>query len=161
MLKAIRDFYDRYVAGSLDDPDEAEREHAYQLATAALLMEISRADHVVKQVELETVVGAVQRAFGLDASETQILVELAEEEVNEATSLYEFTRLINANFGPKQKQHVVEMLWQVAFADGAADKYEEHLVRRIADLIHVPHRGFIRAKLAAQAARSEDDVPGS
>ena len=159
MLKAIRDFYDRHVAGSLDDPDEEGREHAYRLATAALLMEISRADHDIKQVEREAVVGAVQRAFGLDESETQNLVELAEEEANEATSLYEFTRLINTNFDPKQKQHVVEMLWQVAFADGVADKYEEHLVRRIADLIHVPHRGFIRAKLAAQSARSKGDVP--
>jgi uncharacterized tellurite resistance protein B-like protein len=158
VLKAIRDFYDRHVAGSLDDTDDEGREHAYRLATAALLMEISRADHDIKQVEREAVVGAVQRVFGLDAAETRMLVDLAEEEANEATSLYEFTRLINANFDAGQKQHVVEMLWQVAFADGHADKYEVHLVRRIADLIHVPHRGFIRAKLAAQSARSESGV---
>jgi len=158
VLKAIQDFFDRHVAGSLDDADEAGSEHAYQLATAALLMEISRADHDIKQVERDAVIGAVQRTFGLNESETQNLVELAEEEANEATSLYEFTRLINTNFDHKQKQHVVEMLWQVAFADGHADKYEEHLVRRIADLIHVPHRGFIRAKLAAQAACGKGDA---
>lgn len=150
MLKAVRDFFERNVQGGLAEQSEAEREHAYQLATAALLMEISRADREIDAVERDAVVGAVRKAFGLEIAETDALVELAEQEAEDATSLYEFTRLINDNFDDRQKQHVVEMLWQVAFADGNADKYEEHLIRRIADLIHVPHKGFIRAKLKVQ-----------
>jgi len=61
-------------------------------------------------------------------------------------SLYQFTGLINQHFTPEQKVRVVEMLWQVAYADGHLDPYEEALVRKIADLIHVPHRQFIQAK---------------
>ena len=153
MLKTLREFFERNVAGSIEDSSEGRREHAFQLATAALLMEISRADREIHSDEREAVVRAVQNVFELDAKETKTLVELAEEEAENATSLYEFTRLINDNFDHAQKQHVVEMLWQVAFADGHADEYEVHLIRRIADLIHVPHKGFIRAKLKVQSER--------
>ncbi len=151
MLKAVREFFEKNVAGVIEDSSEDQREHAYQLATAALLMEISRADREIDDDERDAVVRAVKKVFELDESETQTLVELAEEEAENATSLYEFTRLINDNFDHKQKQHVIEMLWQVAFADGHADEYEVHLIRRIADLIHVPHKGFIRAKLKVQS----------
>lgn len=151
MLKAVRDFFDKNVAASIAGNDEQQREHGYQLATAALLMEISRADREVDDAERNAVLQAVGNVFELDEKETQTLVELAEEEAEEATSLYEFTRLINDNFDHGQKQHVVEMLWQVAFADGHADEFEVHLIRRIADLIHVPHSGFIRAKLKAES----------
>lgn len=151
MLKAVRDFFEKNVAASIGDKNESQREHAFQLATAALLMEISRADREVDPSEREAVVRAVKKVFKLDHEETKVLVDLAEQEAEEATSLYDFTRLINENFDHGQKQHVVEMLWQVAFADGHADEYEVHLIRRIADLIHVPHRGFIRAKLKAES----------
>lgn len=151
MLKSVREFFEKNVAASIEDSSERRREHAYQLATAALLMEISRADREIGSDEREAVVHAVGKAFELDKDETHTLVELAEEEAENATSLYEFTRLINDNFDHGQKQHVVEMLWRVAFADGHADKYEVHLIRRIADLIHVPHRGFIRAKLKVES----------
>ena len=151
MLKAITDFFNEQVSSRLDEPDRAETEHAYQLATAALLMEISRADREIHDSERETVTRAIRRTFDLGEKETRTLVALAEQEAEDATSLYDFTRLINENFDDRQKQRVVELLWQVAFADGNADNYEEHLIRRIADLIHVPHRGFIRAKLAVEA----------
>lgn len=151
MLKAVKEFFDKNVAAVIEDSSEGQREHAYQLATAALLMEISRADREIDDDERDAVVRAVQKVFELDESETQTLVSLAEEEAENATSLYEFTRLINDNFDHHQKQHVIEMLWQVAFADGHADEYEVHLIRRIADLIHVPHKGFIRAKLKVQS----------
>lgn len=160
MLKTVREFFEKNVAGSIQDSSEQKREHAYQLATAALLMEISRADREIDSEERDAVIGAVQNVFDLDARETQTLVELAEEEAENATSLYEFTRLINNNFDHGQKQHVVEMLWQVALADGHADEYEVHLIRRIADLIHVPHKGFIRAKLKAESEMKTDRGTG-
>jgi uncharacterized tellurite resistance protein B-like protein len=123
-----------------------DRERAYQLATAALLIEMTRADHEVKSIEREAVTQALQRAFDLDGLQTAELMTLAEQDVNEATSLYEFTRLINNNFDPTQKEHFIELLWHVALADGEIDKYEDHLVRKVADLIYVPHLSFIRAK---------------
>ena len=88
-------------------------------------------------------------AFGLDADSAAALVENAERTVEESVSLYEFTRRLNDEATPAEKVEIIEMLWRVAFADGRLDKYEEHLVRKAADLLHVPHRRFIRAKLRA------------
>lgn len=151
MFASIKRFFDANVTAAIEANSPAEKEHAYQLATAALLVEMTRADYDVKGIERDAVAVAVQRAFELDSSETEELLALAEEEADQATSLYEFTRLINDHFDPEQKQHFVELLWHVAVADGEIDKYEEHLVRKVADLIHVPHRSYIRAKHRAIA----------
>jgi uncharacterized tellurite resistance protein B-like protein len=149
MLASIKRFFDANLLAATKARSPEEQEHAYQLATAALLIEMTRADHEVKSVELDAVTHAVQRAFGLDSAQTAELVALAEQEADEAISLFEFTRLINDNFDARQKEHIVELLWQVALADGEIDKYEDHLVRKVADLIHVPHLIFIRAKHTA------------
>jgi uncharacterized tellurite resistance protein B-like protein len=146
MFTSIKRFFDAHVAAVGQAADPVDRERAYQLATAALLIEMTRADHEVKSIEREAVTQALQRAFDLDGLQTAELMTLAEQDVNEATSLYEFTRLINNNFDATQKEHFIELLWHVALADGEIDKYEDHLVRKVADLIYVPHLSFIRAK---------------
>jgi uncharacterized tellurite resistance protein B-like protein len=146
MLDTIKRFFDSNLAAAAEPGNPAEQEHAYQLATAALLIEMTRADHEVKGIEREAAARALERAFQLDASETEELLTLAEQQADHATSLYEFTRLINRHFDAEQKEHFVELLWHVALADGELDKYEEHLVRKVADLIHVPHLSYIRAK---------------
>ncbi len=146
MLASIKRFFDTNITAATQAGNPLDQERGYQLATAALLIEMTRADHDVKSVERSAVTLAVQRAFGLDAEQTDELVALGEQEADAATSLYEFTRLINRHFDPKQKEHIVELLWHVALADGEIDKYEDHLVRKVADLIYVPHLSFIRAK---------------
>ncbi len=146
MFSSIKRFFDANVTAATSAASPAEQEHAYQLATAALLIEMTRADHDVKGVERAAVAQALGRAFELAPSETEEMLTLAEQEADAATSLYEFTRLINRHFDPKQKEHIVELLWHVALADGEIDKYEDHLVRKVADLIYVPHLSFIRAK---------------
>jgi uncharacterized tellurite resistance protein B-like protein len=79
------------------------------------------------------------------------LIALAEQEAAEATSLYQFTHLIDKGFSHEQKARVVELLWQVAFADGHLEAREEAVVRRVADLIHVPHKTYVAAKIRARA----------
>jgi uncharacterized tellurite resistance protein B-like protein len=152
MFASIKRFFDaNLTAAAAQANSPAEQEHAYRLATTALLIEMTRADHQVKGVERDAVIHAVQQAFELDSAQTEELIALAEQEADQATSLFEFTRLINRHFDAKQKEHFVELLWHVALADGELDKYEEHLVRRVADLIHVPHLSYIRAKHRAVA----------
>jgi len=146
MFASIKRFFDANLTAATEARNPVDQERAYQLATAALLIEMTRADHDVKSVERHAVTQAVQRAFELDESQTEELLALAEQEADTATSLYEFTRLINRHFNAKQKEHIVELLWHVALADGEIDKYEDHLVRKVADLIYVPHLSFIRAK---------------
>jgi uncharacterized tellurite resistance protein B-like protein len=149
MLKAIQDFFrDQIDPGQQAD----QREHRLQLATAALLFEMMRADHAEKPEEHAAMRRALQRRFSLSSAETEELAKLAEQEAGDAVSLYQFTALINRHFAASDKVRVIEMLWQVAYADGKLDRYEEALVRKIAELIHVPHRDFIQAKLRVQSA---------
>ena len=153
MLRTFRRLFESTVVATVRAGEEAEeREHGYHVATAALLVEMMRADSAVAPAERASVLRALAAAFDdLTPQETQDLLARAEERADDATSLYEFTRIVNQRFDHGQKAHVVELLWRVAWADGDLDKYEEHLVRRIADLIHVPHSVFIRMKHKAQA----------
>ena len=143
MLRAIQDFFRTKI-----EPDKAAGpdRHGLQLATAALLFEMLRADAEEHPNERRMLERALEKTFSLDETETRRLAQLADREAAVSVSLYQFTGLINKHFSPEQKIRVVEMLWQVAYADSCLDRYEEALVRKIADLIHVPHREFIQAK---------------
>ena len=147
MIRTFRRLFESTVATAARAEEAEAREHGYHVATAALLVEVMRADHDVRPEERGAVLRALEAAFGdLSPEEVRDLLARAEERADDATSLYEFTRHVNRQLDHDQKAHVVELLWRVAYADGDLDKYEEHLVRRIADLIHVPHSVFIRMK---------------
>lgn len=145
MLAAIRRFFeDRLSATSLSQQSPEQR---LQLATAALLLEVARADQAIHKLELTAVEQTITRTFQLSADAMADLIRLAEEQVRQSTSDYAFTSLVNKGFEHANKVRLVELLWEVAYADGELDKYEEHLIRRIAELIYVPHQEFIAAKL--------------
>ena len=149
MLSRIRDF----IAASLA-PGEAPAHsaHGRHLAAAALLIEVARADYRHDPREQVTMREMLHRCFGLSHEELDTLLALAEAEAHEATSSYAFTRVINEEFTDAEKSALLRSMWQVAYADGDVDRYEEHLIRKIAGLIYVPHSEFIRAKLEAGAA---------
>lgn len=151
MLRTIQEFFDTRIRSTSGEPATVER--ALQLATAALLVEVSRADHEIKDEERRVIGDAVRKTFNLSEHDTEVLIRLAEEEAQTATSTHQFTHLIDKHFSTDQKVRIVELLWRVAFADATKDRHEEHLIRRIADLLHVPHREFIDAKLRARDAK--------
>jgi uncharacterized tellurite resistance protein B-like protein len=128
------------------EQQSSDAEHALRLATAALLVEMSRQDETVHEAEREAVASALRGKFGLSPEEVDELYALAEAEVKEAIDYYQFTSILKEHFSPAQKEKVVELLWQVAAADGHIDKYEEHMVRRIAELLYLTQTEYIRAK---------------
>ncbi len=121
-------------------------EHSLRLATAALLVEMARQDEVVYKKERDAAAAALREHFALTLEEVTTLYALAEAEANEAIDYYQFTTLLKERLSYEQKEQVVELLWRVAAADGHIDRYEEHMVRRIAELLYLPHSSFIRAK---------------
>ena len=149
MLKSIRDYYDRNI-GTQGAPD-AER-HSIELATAALLVEVVRSDAGITPNEQQAVLRAVREKFGLSDEEAQTLFRLAEDEVRTANDYYQFTSLINRHFDQQRKQHVIELMWQVAYADAELAAHENHVLRRIAELLHVTHGDYIAAKMRARDA---------
>lgn len=133
---------------------EAARERAVRIAAGVLFFEIVRADGEVSDSERTVMRASLQGTFGLSRAECEELMGLAEEQSRTATSLYEFTSVIDAEFPNDQKKRIVELLWLVAFADGAKDASEEHMIRKIAGLLHVAHPDFIDAKLRARGQSS-------
>jgi len=145
MFSSIRQFF----AQQLEDTRDADVNAPYQLATAALLVEMVHADADESADELQAVRAALKSAFDLDDDTITTIIKLAQDERDAATCLHEFTRSLNDVLDADGRTRVVELLWQVAYADGRLDVYEEHLVRKVADLLHVPHSAYIHAKLRA------------
>lgn len=142
MLQAIKQFFEKNIS-----PDNQEDiDHRLKLATAALLIEIMQQDGETKDEEIEAIKKALKTKFELSGSETDELFVLAHEEAKEAVDLYQFTSLINKHFSVDKKIKVIEYLWVIAYADNHLDAHEEHIVRRVADLLYVTHQDFIKAK---------------
>jgi uncharacterized tellurite resistance protein B-like protein len=105
------------------------------------------------------VLRAVRDKFHLSDADAQALVEHGEAAAREANDYWQFTSIINRRFTQAQKIRVVELLWEVAYADAVASPFEEHLIRKLADLLYVEHADFIHAKLRARAATGSGSVP--
>ena len=151
MVNTIKQFFEKYVKPSSKDMDSIS-EHALQIATAALLIEMMRADAGISAEEEKKVTATIRSRFELTGEETAALIELAGDRVWQATGYFEFTSLMNKGFSYEQKIKVIEHLWEVAYADGILDKHEEYMVRKIADLIYVSHKDFINAKLRVKTS---------
>jgi uncharacterized tellurite resistance protein B-like protein len=124
------------------------------LITAALMIEVMQADFSLDEREQQAFISVLKLSFDLDENEVIELEELAHAKVEEATSLYEFTRQINDNFSAGEKLELIKNMWRVAFADGEIDRYEDGVIRRVAELIYVAHSDFIRMKLEVKNAQS-------
>ncbi len=144
MLKKIQDFFEKnFIAEAKSSVPVEQR---LNLAAAALMIEMVLQDDQIDELEVAAVKTMLTEKFNLSAAEAQNLYELAEEEKHQATDYHQFTSLIAEHYSQPQKIQLIESLWRVAFADNVLDKYEEHMVRRISDLIHVSHKDFIQAR---------------
>lgn len=148
MIERFKQFFEKHLSPPADD--EAVGQDRLHLATAALLVEMSRADGTVQEDEQAAISRALSKAFDIGEDKTAELIQLAELEITDSTCYHQFTSLINKNFSKQQKTQIVEMMWEVAYADAQMEKYEEHLLRRLNDLLYVPHSEFIKAKLRVQ-----------
>jgi uncharacterized tellurite resistance protein B-like protein len=122
---------------------------APKLAMAQLLLELVRADFSADTSEIAAVRQLLGRAYGLSEQDLDALLKEADERVARSVSLHDAVNALNAALSHEQRRELMAMLWRVAYADGKLDKYEEALLRRLADLLFVAHSDFIREKLAA------------
>lgn len=117
------------------------------LAIASLLVELTRSDYSESPAELEAIRHVLARRFGLKDAALDDLVRRATQRADRAVSLHEFTHRLNTELPHADKLAIIEMLWEVSHADGRIDKHEEHLVQRVAGLLHISDRDRIRLKL--------------
>jgi uncharacterized tellurite resistance protein B-like protein len=152
MLNKLSDFLSSIVAPA---GDERRPEHSLQLATAVLLIEVMRSDADSAEEERATILDILKRRFGLPDTEVAQLAELGRRTSEDANDLHQFTSLINRELALAEKIRIVEYMWQVAYADRRISAHENHLMRRMADLLHIGHGDYVAAKMRARPADME------
>ncbi len=135
---------------AVPETDNANREAALRLATAVLMIDVARADHVFEESEFDSMLQLIESHFELSSEQAAELVNAAGEKADDMVSLFEFTQLLNKQLDDKEKTRIVSLLWQVAYADGQLDKYEDSLVLKISDLLYVSRGRVMRLKHDAQ-----------
>ncbi|MCW8943574.1 MAG: TerB family tellurite resistance protein [Sedimenticola sp.] len=145
MMQKIRQFFDSHLAPGSNDMSH-NPEHALKLAVAVLLFEVAESDYQQLPEEKAALLSAVKETFSLCDAESNELLALAEAEHADSTDYFQFTSLINQNYSAEQKVELIEKLWQIAFSDQQLHHYEEHVIRRLAELLYVPHSAFMAAK---------------
>jgi len=133
------------LSGTSAAPREAPSE---QVAVALLLLELARADFDFPEVERIKIRELLAQRYQLDTARADALLQQAQAVEHEVISLYDYVQALNTRLDAAAKRDVMEMLWQVAYADGHLDKYEEHLLRKLAGLLYVSDQDYIRAKLS-------------
>ncbi|HTT11400.1 MAG TPA: TerB family tellurite resistance protein [Burkholderiaceae bacterium] len=149
MLRALFELIEKHAGGDLAGAP-AHVHRALEVAAAALLVEIARADGAMQPAEHAAVLAAIHERFALTDADAEDLVDFAEGELKKAEGYFPFTSLINQNFSQEQKEHLVELMWRAAYADKDLTANELHLMRKIAGLLYVSDDAYILAKLRAK-----------
>ena len=141
----------------LDEPEEIET-HDIQHAAAALMVEVMVADHDWDDMEKETIHELLIGNLNLTQAEAKDILDEATTKQQSANDLYQFTSVVNEHYDNDQKFELLKQLWLVAYADAQVDRYEEHMIRKLADLLHLGHSQFIRAKILARDEMEENQT---
>ena len=147
MINALKQILQFPETSSASEPLSKED---INLACAALLVEVAVIDGHFDDVELNSLKSSLYDSFSVNASQMNELIETAKIEQKSASSVYQFTRIVNDHCPYEDKFQLVKAMWQVAYADCDLDKYEEYIVRKVSDLLHLDHADFIRAKIEAR-----------
>ncbi len=151
MFKSLKQFYNEKIRPETEGVSSIEvNERSLRLATAALLIEVTRADNKTKEEEILMVISALRETFEISKEETTELIHMANEESDGSVSVYQFTHLIDKGFTYDQKSRIIELLWRVVYADNEMEKHEEYTVRKIAGLLHITHNDYIKTKHKAR-----------
>jgi len=151
MLDNIKNFFEKNFISEPSDSTGETITNNPQLALAALMIEVAEADFEDEPTERDAILHIVKTSFDLKDKDAEALIKLARAEHAKSTDYFQFTRLINDHYSAQQKTDLIENLWRIAFADENLDKYEEHVIRRISDLIYVSHNDFMATKHRAQS----------
>ena len=145
MIKRIKDLLSNFS----EQEEEVKEEEISPLdkACSALLIEVAYADKVFDESEITSLKESLKTTYNLDDNIINELIADAKKTIDESTSLYEYTRVVNDEFTYSDKIELLSRIWKLALADGNLDKYEDYLIRKISDLIHVSHSDFIKIKL--------------
>jgi uncharacterized tellurite resistance protein B-like protein len=156
MIERIKRFLSQSFDGVTDTETSEPDEAVVRIAIAALLVEMSRADFVEEEAEQQVLLDLLKGHFFLEQKDAEALLGEAGSRADDSVSLHEFTKAIHAQLSEPQKHRFLEMLIQVAMADGRLDKHERHLLSKVADLIYVKRKDFVNIRARVLAAAISD-----
>jgi uncharacterized tellurite resistance protein B-like protein len=138
MFESVR----KLIAEFSDDTPHGGRfdDNDYRLAAAALLVHAAKIDGAMSEDERRKLHETIKQRFELDDADTETLIAEATAAEQEAVDLYKFTARLNRSLDEKGRARIVEMMWQIAYADGRAGEFEDNLIWRAADLLQVSSR---------------------
>ena len=131
-----------------------EDTNALSRAIAVLMLEVAQSDFEESEEETNTLLTGLAEHIGKNSQPPEDLLASARDDKANSAGLYEFTRLACTEMGLAERCTLIEQLWNIAYADGVIDKYEEAAIRKVSELLYVPHADFIKAKLNAASAMS-------
>tara|TARA_R110002050_G_scaffold230187_1_gene365738 strand:- start:1619 stop:2074 length:456 start_codon:yes stop_codon:yes gene_type:complete len=147
MLNRITDFLNNLLH---TENTQTENTISIEIACAVLLCEVMRADHVFTENEQDKLSAILTKQFNLTEQEVTTTLEQAFQLSENANDFYQFTSKLNQHYTLDDRINIVTLLWQVAYADGELVSIEEHIIRKIADLLHLRHSEYIATKIAAE-----------
>jgi len=157
MLESLKNF----LAELSGDARQADRfaESDYRLAATALLVHAATIDGDMSTAERDKLKAVLKQRFDLDDAATAALIDEGTAAEQESVDLYHFTRTLNRALDDGGRRRIIEMMWEIIYADGLLNEFEDNLVWRAADLLNVSSRDRIeiRSRVAGERARSEDD----
>jgi len=156
MFESLRNFVAEFVEGDKHPSEFADND--YRLAAVALLVHAAGIDGDVSQRERDKLHAVVKRRFNLDDRLADELIDKATAAEHEAVDLYHFTKLLTRVLDEEGRAKIIEMMWEIVYADGERDELEDNLLWRAADLMGVSPRE--RIELRQRIARESDEETG-
>ena len=141
MLSKITRFLD-----SLNNDKESHDELTLELACTVLLCEVMRADGQLQQQERELLAHIISEEFSISEEEVVEIIEKGIILSDQAVDFYQFTSLINSHYSIEERMNMVKLLWKIAYADGELAAIEEHIIRKIADLLYLRQTEYVQTK---------------
>jgi uncharacterized tellurite resistance protein B-like protein len=146
VLDIVKRFFNKVTAEFSEDPNQSTA-HDIRVATCALFVEIARIDEKFTDAEMETVLSILKEKYGLSREHADALIAEAEKELEKSVDLWQFAKLINANYSNEEKIEIIETLWRIVYVDGKMDRYEHYLMNKLQNLLRLSHDQLIAAKL--------------
>jgi uncharacterized tellurite resistance protein B-like protein len=146
MRDIIKRFFSKITADTVKPAGHAS-EHDARVATCALFIEMAKIDETFTHEEMEKIFTILNEKYGLSSEHANELVAAAEEELDGSIDYWHFARLINENYATEEKIDIIEMLWRIVYVDGKLDKFENHLIHKLANILRLSHEQLIDAKI--------------
>ena len=155
MLTSLKKYFDNNIAVD-NKKSAADTNRNLQIATCALLVEMANSDDDFSNDEKGRIVTILKNRFGLDDIQIDELFEITRQEIINSLDLYGFARMINKEYNEAQKIGVIELVWEVIYADGQLSAYEDYLVHKYQKMLNLTHQQFIDAKMRVLERLNKD-----